>query len=97
MSHAADANIEAAVQRVADLARAYLTDAKIPYGDDFDVGIVGAVFELTRPDGWYGVGATCSDAREWVQAGLFREAVRLADSEDPRDFTLPLPPVSDTD
>jgi hypothetical protein len=91
MGDPADANIEEAVQRLADLAREYLTDAKTPYGPDFDVGIVGAVFELTRPDGWYGVGATCSDPREWVQAGLFREAVRLADSDDPSDFTLPLP------
>jgi hypothetical protein len=86
----ADENIESAVQRLSELARSYLTDAKEFYGPDFDVGIVAAAFELTRPDGWYGVGATCSDSREWVQAALFREAMKLAESEDPRNPSKPL-------
>lgn len=56
-----------------------------------EVGIIGAAFELTRPaDGWYGVGATASDTREWVQAALFREAMKLADSDDPSDIHKPL-------
>jgi hypothetical protein len=68
--------------RLSDLAREYLNQAIEFYGGDSEVGIVAAVFELNRPDGWYGVGYTCSDYREWVQSGLFREAIRLADQED---------------
>jgi hypothetical protein len=76
-----DKNIESAVERAADLTRSYLTDAKELYGPDFEVGIIGVALELTRPDGWYGVGASCTDDRDWIQSALFREAMRLADED----------------
>lgn len=53
-------------------------EAKTLYGPDFDVGIIGVPFEMTRPDGWYRVGASCTDDRDWIRSALFREAMRLA-------------------
>jgi hypothetical protein len=81
MSEGSD-NIEAAVRRTADLTRSYLIEARGIYGPDFGVGIIGVAFELTRPDGWYGVGASCTDDRDWIQSALFRQAMRLADGDE---------------
>ena len=41
--------VEAAVQRVADLAREYLVEAEEVYGPEFELGAVGLVLSLRHP------------------------------------------------
>ncbi|HEU5370914.1 MAG TPA: hypothetical protein VFU51_00840 [Gaiellaceae bacterium] len=51
------------------------------WGDDFKIGTFALIFEVEFPPdedsaaGATNVGWTCSDHRNWVQAGLFRRAL----------------------
>lgn len=63
----------------------WLDNATKLWGDDFAIGVFALIFELRFPpdeEGSLGstdIGWTCSDAREWVQAGLFRRALVKAE------------------
>jgi hypothetical protein len=66
-------------------ADSWLDGAIDQYGEDFSLGTMAIVFEVefppSVPDGIAGtdVGWTCSDHRNWAQAGLFRRAMLLAE------------------
>jgi len=63
----------------------WLDNATKLWGDDFAVGVFALIFEVRFPPdeadslGSTDIGWTCSDAREWVQAGLFRRALVKAE------------------
>jgi hypothetical protein len=76
-----DPQVDEAVARVSDMTRRYLEMARIEWPEGFEVKTLGVVFELDFEDGIV-VGYSCSDPRPWAQAGLFRSAMRGADTED---------------
>jgi hypothetical protein len=82
-------------RRISAFISGYLDGAYERYGDDFDFGVFAFIAEVQLPgdptleiqSGASDVGWICSDARNWVQAGLFRRAYVLAEYErdDPGD------------
>ena len=70
--------IEAQISAFVD---GWLDNATVMWGDNFAVGTFALIFEVRFPpdeEGSLGstdIGWICSDAREWVQAGLFRRAL----------------------
>ena len=74
--------IEARIKAFVD---GWLDNAVEMWGDDFAVGAFALIFEVRFPpdeEGSLGstdIGWTCSDAREWVQAGLFRRVLVKAE------------------
>jgi len=54
-----------------------------PYG--FEVGTIGIVYDVELPGGRGIVSISCNDGRDWVKAGLFRAAMRVADGADEDD------------
>jgi hypothetical protein len=68
--------------RVNAFVGSWLDGAIEAYGDDFLLGEFAVVFEVTWPPSEEGaqsaadVGWTCTDGRDWVQAGVFRRGAR---------------------
>jgi hypothetical protein len=73
--------------RISAFVGSWLDGAYERYGEDFDVGEVAVVFEVVFPPEQEGsavsteIGWTCTDSRNWVQAGLFRRAMILAEDD----------------
>ncbi|HMI99663.1 MAG TPA: hypothetical protein VK488_07525 [Gaiellaceae bacterium] len=70
-----------ALERATALAREYLEGLEERDPDRFKVGVIGLVFETDFGEQG-GIGYACSDDRYWIQAALFRAAVRQAESTD---------------
>ena len=77
--------IEEAAARAADLVRELLTKIERAYPDKegFEVGTLAVVAEVDR-----GVHFQCSDRRRWIQSGLFRAAMQIADQLRGEAITL---------
>ena len=79
-------DIDATVDQITALARDYLAGLEAAYEDEeITIGVVGIAYELRFAEGGARVGYSCSDGREWIHAGLFREALRIADREEDDD------------
>jgi len=55
------------------------------FPEDAEVGVVGFAVEVHLPNDLTRVETFCSDARRWVQAGLFREAICSIDAVESVD------------
>jgi hypothetical protein len=73
--------------KIAAFIGGWLDGAYDQYGETFDIGTFAFVAEVKfhpEEEGGYGyseIGWSCSDERNWVQAGLFRRALVLAERE----------------
>ena len=72
-------DVDATVGRIAELARGYLEGVVDRYPGETEMGTFGIVYELRYPEGGADIGYFCSDGRDWVQAGLFRRALIIAE------------------
>jgi len=74
--------------RISAFVDGWLDNATEVWGDDFAIGAFALIFEVKFPpdeEGSLGstdISWTCSDAREWVQAGLFRRALVKAEASE---------------
>ena len=68
--------------KLGNLALALIDQLAEDYGEvpDIEIGMVAIVVELAVPDA-SGIAFRCSDARRWVQAGLFERARTIAAME----------------
>ncbi len=63
----------------------WFEEAREEWGDDFRIGTHAVIFEVEFPPADKGrnpgrlLGWTCSDPRNWVQAGLFRRALLVSE------------------
>ena len=80
------------VERVNALVSDWAAGASEHFGDA-EVGAVAIVYEVKWPDGASGIAYSASDPRPWIQAAMFRTAMRqadaLTDGEDADDIANP--------
>jgi hypothetical protein len=80
------------VERVTALTSDWAEGAPEHFGD-VEVGAVAVVYELNWPDGTSAIAYSSSDPRPWIQAAMFRTAMRqadrLSDGEDADDIANP--------
>jgi hypothetical protein len=68
------------LERIQAAVASWLDEA-YEQSDEFEIGTIAVVFEMLYPDNATNIGWTCSDPRNWVQAGLFRRAHMLAEED----------------
>src|SRR4051812_34176276 len=78
---------EQAESKISAFVADWLDGAEEKWPEGFTIGVVGVVLEVELPpeeqERGYphsDIGYTCTDAREWVQAGLFRRAMIAAEA-----------------